>query len=244
MTKRLIRLFGGHRNSVYKTNSFVKVIWKDGFKRKQQIREGVLTENFVASHTDILSRMLVDKSKPVQAENGELVTYFRYAEGEIRYPWNLDEIASAAKLLGRLHQAFPKVRPWHPPAGEAGMPRSDLNRQLHLDFARGNILFHPKASTAIGVIDFETTSKGPVEQELGRTLSFILVDTPTPSSFGLRPSAFASRRDALLTNYPLPFRKDKVINWTLRYLTGEDYGDLNFIRNQAVSWLRDSNLTM
>ena len=237
MTKRLIRLFGGHRNSVYKTNSFVKVIWKDGFKRRKQIRDGVLLENFVAAHTDIKARILVDKSKPIQEEGGKLATYFRYAPGEIRYPWTLAEIASAAKLLGRLHRAFPKVGPWR-------TPRSDLNRQLHLDFARGNILFHPKASTAVGVIDFETTSSGPVEQELGRTLSFILVDTPTPSSFGLRPSAFASRRDALLTNYPLPYRKDKVINWTLRYLTDEDYGDLNFIKNQAVSWLRDNNLTI
>ena len=228
MTKRLIRLFGGHRNSVYKTNSFVKVIWKDGFKRRKQIRDGVLLENFVAAHTDIKSRLLVDKSKPVEEENGRLVTYFHYAAGEIRYPWNLAEIASAAKLLGRLHRAFPKVGPWR-------TPRSDLNRQLHLDFARGNILFHPKASTAVGVIDFETTSLGPVEQELGRTLSFLLIDTPL--SLSPWPLALESRMDSFLTNYPLPFTKDEVINWTLRYLTDEDYGGLNEIRSKAIIWL-------
>jgi len=227
MTKRLIRLFGGHRNSVYKTNSFVKVIWKDGFKRKKQIRQGVLLENFVAAHTDIKARILVDKSKPVQEENGKLVTYFHYAAGEIRYPWNLVEIASAANLMGKFH-GYLKARP---SGGRPGLIK------IHLDFARGNILFRPKTSDAIGVIDFETTSSGPVEQELGRTLSFLLIDTPTPSSFGLRPSAFASRRDALLTNYPLPFTKDDVINWTLRYLTNEDYGGLNEIRSKAIIWL-------
>src|SRR3990167_10852974 len=100
------QLFGGHRNKVYKTKGFVKVVWKDGFKRQKQIRKGVLVENFVAVHTDIKSRMLVDKSKPVEEENGELVTYFNYAQGEIRYPWNLEEIESAAKLLVKFHSCL------------------------------------------------------------------------------------------------------------------------------------------
>src|SRR3990167_8380571 len=131
MKRRLTRLFGGHRNSVYKTNGFVKVVWKDGFKRQKQIREGVLLENFVAVHTDIKSRMLVDKSKPFQEENGELVTYFHYTEGEIFYPWNLEEIESAARLLGRLHSAI------------NALTHQRINYLLHLDFARGNVLFQP-----------------------------------------------------------------------------------------------------
>jgi len=235
MSTKLVQLYGGHRNKVFRTDGMVKIVWKDGFKRKKQIREGVLLENFVAAHTDIKARLLIDKSKPIQEQDGKLVTYFHYVKGEIRYPWNLAEIASSAKLLGKLHGY---LKAW-PSAGRPG-----LITQLHLDFARGNILFQPGTPNAIAVIDFETTAAGPVEQELGRTLSFILVDTPLPSSLFLLPSSFASRRDALLTNYPLTFRKDKVINWTLRYLTDEDYGDLNFIKNQAVSWLRDNNLTI
>ncbi|MBI2309353.1 phosphotransferase [Candidatus Collierbacteria bacterium] len=238
------RLFGGHRNKVYKTNGFVKVIWKDGFRRQNQIREGVSLENFVATHIDIKARMLVDKSKPVEEEDGGLVTYFHYAEGEIRYPWNLDEIASAAKLLTRFHQ---HLKAWPSPRGPG------LIRQLHLDFARGNVLFQPGSSNAIGVIDFETTAIGPVEQDLGRTLSFILVDSPInlnredPLRSILQGSSFFERWNTLLTNYSLTFRKDKVINWTLRYLTDEDYGSLNYIRDKAISWLHDSvvnNLTI
>ncbi len=217
------RLFGGHRNLVYKTNGFVKVVWKDGFKRKKQIREGVLLENFVAAHTDIRSRLLVDKSKPIQEESGKLVTYFRYAEGEIRYPWNLAEIASAANLMGKFHGYLKAT-------------------QLHLDFARGNILFRPGTSGAVGVIDFETAATGPVEQELGRTLSFILVDTPKNSVFGIQYSVFKQRLDALLTNYHLAFTKDDVINWTRRYLAEEDYGSLNGVRNKAMIWLTSSKL--
>ena len=231
------QLFGGHRNKVYKTNGFVKVVWKDGFKRQKQIREGVLLENFVAVHADIKSRMLVDKSKPVEEEDGGLVTYFHYAEGEIRYPWNLEEISSAAKLLTKFHSCLE----------DGPLPeRTVLSRQLHLDFARGNVLFQLGSSNAIGVIDFETTGIGPVEQELGRSLSFILVDTPCEVYETSRDKfrKLERRAESFLTNYSLPFRKDKVINWTLRYLTGEDYGDLNFIRNQAVLWLRDNNLTI
>jgi len=238
MKRQLTRLFGGHRNDVYKTDGVVKIIWKDGFKRRKQIREGVLLENFIAAHTDIKARLLVDKSKPIQEEDGKLVTYFHYTEGEIRYPWNLAEIASAAKLMGKFHW-YLKARP------SAGRP--GLITQLHLDFARGNILFRPKTSDAVGVIDFETAAPGPVEQELGRTLSFILVDAQINSVFSIQYSVFKRRLDAFLTNYPLTFRKDKVINWTLRYLTGEDYGNLNYIRDKAISWLHDcvvNNLTI
>ena len=229
MSNKLTILHGGHRNKVFRTDGMVKIVWKDGFKRKKQIREGVSLENFVAVHTDIKSRMLVDKSKPVEEEDGGLVTYFHYAEGEIRYPWNLEEITSAAKLLSRFHQALPKVGPWR-------TPRSDLNRQLHLDFARGNVLFQPGSSDAIGVIDFETTAKGPVEQELGRSLSFILVDSPL--SLSPYPLALESRMDSFLTNYGLPYRKEDVVEWIKKYLSGDDFGSLNSVRDKALSWIK------
>ena len=257
MRKRLIRLLGGHRNKVFLTDGRVKIVWKDGFKREKQIREGVLLENFVAVHTGIKSRMLVDKSKPVEEENGELVTYFNYVQGEIRYPWNLEEIASAAKLLTKFHSLFPgaqKVQPF-------GTERLHLIR-LHLDFARGNVLFQPRTAIAVGVIDFETTVKGPVEQELGRTLSFLLVDSPSylslrgvptsrrddvaistirsPRSFQSLAMTFRQRFNTFLINYPLPFTKDDVVNWTLRYLTEEDYGDLNNIRDKVLNFLSSS----
>ncbi len=209
-----MRLFGGHRNDVFKTNGFVKVVWRNGFKRRGQIREAVLLENFVATHTDMKARMLVDKSKPVQEEDGKLVTYFHYVDGEIRYPWTLDEIASAARLLSKLHR---------------------IKHCLHLDYARGNVLFAPKTHNAIGVIDFETTGVGPVEQELGRTLSFLLVDTPTTP--GSSSSGFAKRSEAFLTNYGLPYKKNKVLFWAKEYLNLEDYGDLNSMRDNAIEFL-------
>jgi hypothetical protein len=241
MKRRLTRLFGGHRNKVYKTNGFVKVVWKDGFKRKKQIRAGVLLENFVAAHTDIKARLLVDKSRPIQEENGKLVTYFHYSEGEIRYPWNPAEIASAAKLLGRLHSFFPRGQKVQPLRTQ----RLDLidPHRLHLDFARGNILFQPQTSAAVGAIDFETTAPGPVEQELGRTLSFILVDSPInydrddPSRSILKGSSLFERLNMFLTNYPFPYRKDDVIEWTKKYLVEEDYGSLNEVRNKVMQWL-------
>ncbi len=232
MSNKLVRLYGGHRNRVFRTDGKVKVVWKDGFKRQKQIREGVLLENFVAVHTDIKARMLVDKSNPVREEDGKLVTYFHYTEGEIRYPWNLEEIASVAKLLGKFHSLFPgaqKVQPF-------GTERLHLIR-LHLDFARGNVLFQPRTVNATGVIDFETTAKGPVEQELGRSLSFILVDSPKDSVFSIQYSVFEQRLDALLTNYGLPYRKEDVIKWTKKYLSGDDFGNLNNVRDVAMQFI-------
>lgn len=219
--KQVIRLYGGHRNDVFETDGMVKIVWRDGLKRREQIREGVLLENFIATHTNIIARSLVNKSKPFQQEDGKLVTYFHFAPGEIRYPWNTEEIASAAKLLQKLHE---KVGPWN-------SSRSDLIRQLHLDFARGNVLFSAGTETAAGVIDFETTARGPIEQELGRSLSFILVDSP-------QQTILKKRMNSFLTNYRLPFRKDEVMEWTRRYLTNEEYGDRNSVRDNVLLWLK------
>ena len=223
----MIRLFGGHRNRVFRIDGKVKIVWKDGFKRQKQIREGVLLENFVAVHTDIKSRMLVDKSKPVEEENGELVTYFNYAEGEIRYPWNLEEISSAARLLERLHASIDTST------------HQRINHCLHLDFARGNVLFQSGSFNAIGVIDFETTAKGPVEQELGRSLSFILVDTPC-EVYETSQEKFRKlerRSELFLTNYSMPYRKEDVVKWTKKYLSGDDFGNLNSVRDVAIQFI-------
>lgn len=235
---RSTRLYGGHRNDVFRTDGIVKIVWRDPEKRLDAIREGVLLENFIGTHTDIISRILVDKSKPIQEEHGKLVTYFRYVEGGIRYPWNEAEIASAAKLLGKLHRLLKDG----PSAG-----RTVLSLQLHLDFARGNVLFKKNSSDAIGVIDFETTGTGHAEQDLGRTLSFVLADTPVDiadprraspagrfTPYGLR---FSSRLDVLLTNYPLPYKREEALRWTSTYLESEDYGDLNGVRGKAMEWL-------
>lgn len=228
------RLYGGYRNQIFLIGDKIKIIWKDGLSRKEKIRDAVLLENFVATHTDIKSRLLVDKSKPIQLEKGELVTYFYPAEGETRYPWNLSEISAAAKLLSKLHIYLNPVLKDNPRQARIILTkRRPMN--LHLDFARSNVLFEPGTSSAIGVIDFETTDKGPLEQELGRTLSFILVDTPLQSNVGNGKLEIEARFTRFLTNYRLAYKKDKVLFWTKKYLTEDDYGSLNIIRDNILN---------
>ena len=101
-------------------------------------------------------------------------------------------------------------------------------------------MFRSGSSGAIGVIDFETTTKGPVEQELGRTLSFILVDTPVnfdredPLRRIPKGSSLLKRWNMFLTNYSLPYRKEDVVEWTKKYLSGDDFGSLNSVRDAAI----------
>lgn len=40
-----------------------------------------------------------------------------------------------------------------------------------------------------------------------------------------------------MTNYTLPYRKEDVEEWTLKFLENEEYGSLNKIRDKTVSWL-------
>lgn len=223
------QLYGGYRNKVFQKGDKIKIIWKDGLSRQERIENAVLLENFIAAHTDIKSRLLVDKSQPVQIEEEELMTYFYPAEGGTRYPWNLAEIASAAKLLSRLHSALN-------PSFAINDLRITVNDPLlHLDFARNNVLFEPNTANAIGVIDFETADKGPLEQDLGRTLSFILIDSSLSDlSLVSCNLLLAQRFTRFLTNYPLPYKKNKVLFWIKKYLINDDYGSLNQTRSKLL----------
>lgn len=228
------RLYGGYRNQIFRVGDKIKIIWQDGLSRKEKIRDAVLLENFVATHADIKSRLLVDKSKPVQIEKGKLITYFYSVKGEIRYPWNLSEIASAAKLLGRLHVCLNSDLKDSPRQARTVLMKRRL-MNLHLDFARNNVLFKPDASIAIGVIDFETADRGPLEQDLGRTLSFILIDSSLSDlSLVSCNLLLAQRFTSFLTNYLLPYKKDQVLFWTKKYLIEDNYGTLNNFRDQIL----------
>ena len=40
-----------------------------------------------------------------------------------------------------------------------------------------------------------------------------------------------------LTNYSLPYRKEDVVEWTKKYLSGDDFGSLNSVRDAAIQFI-------
>ncbi|MFC1790464.1 adenylyltransferase/cytidyltransferase family protein [Patescibacteria group bacterium] len=83
-----------------------------------------------------------------------------YLPGQTSLKWSGAHLQTAGQMLARLHNTFRK---------------RDGNTLIHLDFARGNVLFD-KEARVIGILDFEESVWGKVEKDLGCSLSFLVVD--------------------------------------------------------------------
>ena len=233
-------LYGGHRNLVVKERQGHGLIiyWRTGDMHWDQILRAVLLEDCVARTFGLPGRVLTDPTQPVEiSEQGFYRTCMQFVEAESRYPWNVEEIASAARLLGHLHAILRQIA-FDPQTGD---------QLLHLDFARGNVLFEPSAPEAKAVIDYEKVALGSREQDLGRTASYLLVDAHLPEQSAvashqdqLLSAVFAERLDAWLSHYPAAFHAKHVLLWTAEYLTVQDYGSLNPVRDLASCWLKQT----
>jgi hypothetical protein len=240
--QRYEELYGGHRNLVVKERQGqgLTIYWRAGDSRWDQILRAVVVEDCVARTFGLPARVLADRTQPVEiSEQGFYRTRMQFVPAQYRYPWNVAEIASAARLLGQLHAILRQIA--FEPQAEASATGEQL---LHLDFARGNVLFEPQTSEARAVIDFETMARGPREQDLGRTASFLLVDASLPDQPAsacqqehLLHAIFAERLEAWLRNYPAVFNQQRVLLWAAAYLLVQDYGSLNPVRDLASSWL-------
>lgn len=241
-------LHGGHRNLVVREigGSRVKTYWRESSARWMAIIKGVLLEHTLSSKLGIAGRKLVDEKKPVSiSKDGLYTTIWEYTPGDIRYPWNRDEIASGSRLLSKLHAALRQVS-----FGIIQTDPSSDKQWLHGDAARGNMLFNDLE--AIAVIDYEEAGIGDFKQDLGRTLSLMLVDTKNKE--GKDPNSrdeyeglvfsFKERASALLDNYrkdggePLSSEDKNIVSrYAAAYLMHQDYGGLNVVRSMAFDWL-------
>jgi len=83
-----------------------------------------------------------------------------YLPGQIYYDLAPGQLYAAGRKLAFLHQSFRRL---------------NNKTLLHLDFARGNLLFNKKKEVA-GILDFEEAGWGIVEKDLACSLSFFVVD--------------------------------------------------------------------
>lgn len=244
------QLHGGHRNVVLLRKEIaqnqeedMRIYWRQSEVRWPQIIKAILVEDVMSRHLGVPGRQLLDPSLPIQFEDGLAVTKLRYVAGDYRYPWQPLEIESAAKLMGKLHESLRLIK--FGPNDPEGNPDSQL---VHLDFGRGNVLFGQNSPKATAVIDYENISRGSVEQELGRTLSLLLVDTqltnvdgspytPSTGQYSDVSRMFDLRLRALLDTYPDKYNRQNAIIWADSYLMNEDYGGLNHVRDMARHYL-------
>lgn len=243
--QRYEELYGGHRNLVVKEHhgSGLIIYWRDSDRHWDQILRALLLEDCLARKFQLPGRVLADPNRPVEiTEQGFYISRMQFVEAEYRYPWNLAEIASAARLLGQLHAKLRQIA-FEP---QAALPVL-RDQWLHLDFARGNVLFEKNSSEAKAVIDYETVALGSREQDLGRTASLLLVDTNLPDQRALSlhqthllSAVFAERLHAWLGNYPSPFDEKLTLLWAASYLVAQDYGSLNPVRDLAITWLKQT----
>lgn len=249
---RYDQLHGGYNNLVLKEKDGdgLVIYWRETQKRFKDIIRSVLLEDTMTRTFTIPGRTLKDPNVPVAiTASGLFSTEMTYAHGERRYPWNEYELKTAAQMLGRLHEAFRHVT-FDKNERDVASPDNQL---IHGDFARSNILFKEGSADVSGVIDFERVDMGPIEQDLGKSLSLILVDSQIPTHDGVaKPEigddakasdVFSQRLSLWFDNYPSEFNRHEAASWAAIYLETDDYGDLNHVRDMSVRWLKNFYLS-
>ena len=83
-----------------------------------------------------------------------------FLPGESLPQWSSGHLISAGRMLARLHKTFQK---------------NGNKTLIHLDFARGNVLFDKKKKM-VGILDFEEAEWGKPEKDLASSLSFLVID--------------------------------------------------------------------
>jgi hypothetical protein len=238
-TSNFSELYGGHRNLILLENNTpnIQIVWRSHETRWPIIIRSVLTEHIVSSNHAIPGRQLQNPLLPIEInEHGHVITKLRYVPGEQRYPWNVDEIQSAAFLLKKLHTALRHVTF---DSHQRTIIQEGDHQWIHGDYGRANTLFTINSRNAESVIDYENLQFSTREQDIGRTMSLLLVDTQLSSSTGdsYVPYAesqelmheFMERTAALVDTYPTDTEIDyrSIFSYARAYLTTEDYGTLN-----------------
>lgn len=238
--EKFTRLWGGYSNYVVKPNGTnqVWVYWREEH-RWQDILRDVVLESTISAKFGISGRTLLDKSKPLEIVKGRLVSKLNYVIGDVVYPWEDPQIIIAAQTQSRLNKVLRTVS-FDPNQSKPSSPRYQL---IHADFNRANVLFRGKNKPA--VIDYERASYGSLERDMGKTLSYILIDTqiakekPDTRGKNIRQleERFEARKNLYFASYDDHFDRQEVVINAINFLRYDDYGSLNYVRDFALNWL-------
>ncbi|MFW6143388.1 MAG: phosphotransferase enzyme family protein [Patescibacteria group bacterium] len=182
------RLYGGMRNAVVlakfsEQEMFVLTIYKPSPTARQRVRRSLGVSKFLCKKDFLVPCFLETKHNKDFLELELLgvkryISFHRFRGGRKIFPYGLEQIVPAGKFLSQLHKAlreFPSKELLRP------FPEEEINGDqeftvLHMDYARGNILFDLDGTEVVGVLDFEEATWGPPVADIGKSLAISTKD--------------------------------------------------------------------
>ena len=166
--KRGIPLLGGLRKRCFlieeKGEKLVFCLWPKGSLPKKKIQQAIKLELLARKRGFPCRRWLKTGKAWIREIRFEERDYWlgvgNYLAGKPCGQWTPEYLLSAGRTLAQFHRSFQLA------------PGKTL---LHLDFARGNILFD-KDKKVCGILDFEEAAWGEPEKDIACSLSFFIVD--------------------------------------------------------------------
>lgn len=183
------RLYGGIRNAVFLLNTsrgdFVLTIYKPAPSAKKRVKRNLKIYTFLKPQGLPVPEM-------VPAKNGRLfvnrfilgverfVSLHKYIGGYKIFPYSEDDLFAMGKMLSNFHsclRTFPEqgILRLIPEEIAATETFAGSNTVLHMDFARGNVLFEGRGDISV-VLDFEEAMWGPPILDISKSLALISKD--------------------------------------------------------------------
>ncbi|MEA2020357.1 MAG: phosphotransferase [Patescibacteria group bacterium] len=200
------RLYGGIRNAVFLVKScrgdFVLTIYKlvpdaeNNVKRNLRIYIFLKPQGFsVPEVVPTKDGNLFAAKQILGAER--LVSLHKYIGGFKIFPYRKDDLVAMGKMLSNLHsclRTFPDQGILRSvPEVVATENFAGNNTVLHMDFARGNVLFEDHGNISV-VLDFEEAMWGPPILDISKSLAIILKDNKEDSFDYIKEKFFEGYR--------------------------------------------------
>ncbi len=179
------RLYGGIRNAVFLVKKpcewYVLTIYKPSPTAQGRVKRNLEIYRYLRSRNFPVPEVVTTCGGDLYLRRELLgverfVSCHRYLGGRKIFPHGKREISRSATMLAKIHlelAEFPHRKILHSLPVDIGIDAPST--VLHMDFARGNILFTEEGEIS-AVLDFEAASWGPPIVDIAKSLAIISKD--------------------------------------------------------------------
>lgn len=182
-------LYGGIRNAVFLVKlpreKFVLTIYKPDPEVEQRVKRSLEIFSFLHSRGFPVPEMMRTKDGGLYTSKDVLgarrfVSLHHYIYGRRIFPYREEQIFGVGKVMSRLHHTLREFPNREHPAEISAIKDLVLDKALgtvlHMDLARGNVLFDETGEKITAVLDFEQATWGPPVVDVAKSLAIISKD--------------------------------------------------------------------
>jgi len=177
------RLYGGIRNAVmllkFPKEKYVLTVYKIALDDEERALRNFSIYEFLQTSSIPVPEVIKTQDGALLTKETILgakrvVTMHRFLGGRKFFPYGKEQISAAASMLAQIHtelENFPERKILrHLEGNKLGGTQTGL----HMDFARGNVLFDQEGRKVCAVLDFEEAAWGCPISDIAKSLAIIL----------------------------------------------------------------------